>query len=93
MTWFYTLKYDSTASITSYTSAINIYPNPIKNELRIKTENIVVERVEIVDLLGKAIITLKSGFEFIDVNHLNNGIYFVKIYTNNDIITRKVIKQ
>jgi hypothetical protein len=93
LTWFYTLKYDSTASITSYTSAINIYPNPIKNELRIKTENIVVERVEIVDLLGKAIITLKSGFEFIDVNHLNNGIYFVKIYTNNDISTRKVIKQ
>ncbi len=92
--WYYDLKYDSTANIISYNSTtLNIYPNPIKNELHIKIENIKVEKIEIIDLLGKSIISVKNDYEFIDVNHLNNGIYFVKIYTDNDIITRKVIKQ
>ena len=92
--WYYTMKYDSLASITSHTnSSISVYPNPVKNELNLKFENIKVDKVEIVDLLGKPIITLKENFEFIDVNELNSGIYFVKVYSTKEIFTRKFIKQ
>ena len=92
--WYYILKYDSTASINTLSNtSISIYPNPVKNELFLKLENIHVDKVEIVDLLGKPVIIPTHIAEMVDVSQLNKGIYFVKIYSNDKIHTRKFIKQ
>lgn len=92
--WQYHFLYDSTANIGSVLPAsLSIYPNPVRNVLYIEIKNIKVQKVEIVDLLGKPIISRKSNYEIIEMNQFNNGIYFVKIYTQDDIITRKFIKQ
>lgn len=92
--WQYNYLYDSTANIETLPgSSLSIYPNPVRNILYIEIENIPVEKVEIVDLLGKPIISRKSNYETVDMNQFNNGIYFVKIYTGKNIITRKIIKQ
>lgn len=92
--WQFLYLYDSTAHIESLPgSSLSIYPNPVRNTLYIEIENIPVEKVEIVDLLGKPIISRKSNYEAVDMSQFNNGIYFVKIYTEKNIITRKFIKQ
>jgi len=63
------------------------------DEIIKRVENETGEKVEIVDILGKPIISRKSNYEAVDMSQFNNGIYFVKIYTEKNIITRKFIKQ
>jgi len=81
-------------SISSYNNfTLSIFPNPVKNTLNIKFENINLLKLEIVDLLGKPVITKQADFELIDVNSLKSGIYFLKLYTDKETITKKFIKQ
>jgi len=80
---------------------IIIYPNPVKDELRIKSEELRISNVEILDITGKTILTLHSSFltphsSFlipIDVSTLPQGIYLIKIYTENGVIIEKFIKK
>ncbi|MDD3281398.1 MAG: T9SS type A sorting domain-containing protein, partial [Bacteroidales bacterium] len=81
-------------NISSYNNlTLSIFPNPVKNTLNIKFENINILKVEIVDLLGKPIISRHADFESIDVNNLKSGIYFLKLHTDKETITKKFIKQ
>ncbi|MDR1847227.1 MAG: T9SS type A sorting domain-containing protein [Bacteroidales bacterium] len=45
--------------------------------------------MEVVDLLGKVV--YQGNKTTIDVSKLARGNYFVRIYTNNGTITKKVI--
>jgi len=52
-----------------------------------------INKVEIFDLSGKIILNSHSSFLIpINVSHLPQGIYFVKIKTDEGIITKKFIK-
>ena len=58
---------------------INIYPNPAKNKVMIKSNN--VFNYKIIDLSGKIVMSgdnNKSAIE-VDIDHLNSGAYFIKI--------------
>lgn len=69
---------------------ITIYPNPATSFLNISYE-FPIEKIEIYNSLGKKILECNSST--IDVHGLNSGIYFLKIYTENKIGIRKIIKQ
>ncbi|MDR1848033.1 MAG: leucine-rich repeat protein [Bacteroidales bacterium] len=70
------------------TTDFAIYPNPAKDKITIDCgENI--NSIEIVDLLGKVVYQGKETT--IDVSTFAKGNYFVRIYTNNGSITKKVI--
>jgi len=71
-------------------SKVNIYPNPVQNEIHIETGE-VVNSVEVFDLLGKQILNSKD--KNIDVSGLQSGIYLLKINTNQGSLTEKIIKQ
>jgi len=69
---------------------LKIYPNPTNGQLIIEIVDQAhndVERMEIFDVIGCEIPTLKGGiFEnkiTIDISHLANGLYFLKIYGIN----------
>ena len=68
-----------------------IYPNPATNELNIPLND--VTRVEIYDLLGKLMLSEANPDARIDISSLPTGAYFVKITTENDCFTEKIIKQ
>ena len=67
----------------------NIYPNPTKNILNIKSDN-TIDKVEIIGINGITISTFKpySKKFSTSVLHLDNGMYFIKI---NGITTKKFI--
>ncbi|MBI5539589.1 MAG: T9SS type A sorting domain-containing protein [Bacteroidia bacterium] len=70
-----------------------IFPNPVDNILTIEKENI--KKIEIQNFLGvnyKSIILYSNKHE-IDMSGIKNGIYVIKIYTDKEIIIRKVIKK
>jgi len=77
-------------------NSISIYPNPVKEELFITSEN-KVEKIEICDLAGRVVsgvfnTPLQNGGATINVSSLPQGVYFVKIYTDKGVVTKRVIK-
>lgn len=78
-------------SITN--SKITLYPNPVTNELNIVLANTVtVQRVAIHNLLGQLVKSDQGNKTTIDMSTLSSGSYLVKVYTNQGIIERKIIK-
>ncbi|HTO35279.1 MAG TPA: T9SS type A sorting domain-containing protein [Flavobacterium sp.] len=71
-------------------SDIKIYPNPVQDILNIESQETVLS-VEVFDLLGKKILVSKD--KTIDVSKLKNGIYLLKINTENGVLTEKIMKK
>ena len=68
---------------STQTEKISVYPNPVKDQLRIEMQQAVSNRqqAEIYDIYGRklsAFCLLPSAAE-IDISHLANGMYFLKI--------------
>jgi ELWxxDGT repeat protein len=68
----------------------HIYPNPATNELNISS-NASIEKAEIYNLTGQLLLT--SNQPKVDISELNEAIYFIRIYSKNEIATYKFIKQ
>ena len=58
---------------------VNIYPNPAKNKVMIKSNDIF--NYKIIDLSGEIVMSGDNNTSAIevDIDHLNSGVYFVKI--------------
>lgn len=72
---------------------IEIYPNPVTSAFSIKAENLSIKYVEVVDLLGNIMLKTSDISREINIKHLSDGLYFIRIHTNNDIISKKIIKK
>ena len=68
-------------------NSINIYPNPVKDNLFIEGQ---YDYVEIFDLFGRLLISSKAKAE-IDVSKLSSGIYVLEIISNNIKRSEKII--
>ena len=75
-------------------NSFKIYPNPVKNELLIENLlNSTIQELKIIDVLGKIVSRQNTGFNKIDLQNLENGIYILSILTNeNQIFQSKIIK-
>ena len=73
---------------------IIVKPNPTKNQLQVISYELQVSDVEIYSVVGQKVGAYPCGRPetTIDVSHLANGMYFLKIQTNNGIITKKFTK-
>jgi len=85
--------------ITSATlsNTITVYPNPTTGEFKVQEFNgSKVQSVELYDVMGKKHDGTKTQIHeagwSLDISNLSNGIYFLKISTENGIVTKKVIK-
>jgi len=68
---------------------LSIYPNPVSSELRVSSEYLKINAIEITDLTGK--IVLVSNKTDINVSNLSNGTYLVNIHSDKGIVTKKII--
>lgn len=91
------LKTYSTVSLSSNqldASSISVFPNPAKDKASIALPKNVKATILVTDALGKQII-LKDNFAggALNVSHLKNGVYFVRIMNESLNIseTRKLI--
>jgi hypothetical protein len=69
--------------------SIAMYPNPVKDRLMVKVENL--QSVEIYNLVGQQV--LVSTSDVVDMGALNQGIYFVRVNANGKTVTKRVVKQ
>ena len=72
----------------------NVYPNPSNDVWNVKTNNTVINTVQVFDILGKQVMTLtpKSTELKIDASTLNTGLYIAKIATPNGVSNIRLIK-
>lgn len=73
-------------------NSYKVYPNPSQGELFVETDydsGVIV----IMDVSGKQVMStqINSTLETIHVDDLNNGIYFIQIQNNNEIIFNEKI--
>jgi len=75
--------------------ALRIFPNPTDGELQIINYELEIVNVEVFDVRGKLVWSLQSTAQpttTINISHLPTDIYFIRIQTENGVITRKIIK-
>jgi len=74
---------------------ISLHPNPNNGEFVVELNNGLTKNIEVSDMMGRVILNTSSEFGKIPVN-LNkfaNGIYYVKIQSNNTSTVVKIVKQ
>jgi hypothetical protein len=75
-------------------AGISIYPNPSNTILNIQSQNLDITEFSIIDLKGTIILKQKTeGIKTISLpmQDIANGIYFVKLETANQSLTKKII--
>jgi len=75
---------------------IKLFPNPVINELNIKTNNSSVSKIEIYALNGARLMSQSiSDNKNVRLSNLHAGIYFVSFLDNDNTVigTKKIIKQ
>lgn len=67
-----------------------IFPNPSNNLINIDLpESIIIQKVEIYDLSGNKKLIHYDNQKIVDISNLNQGVYFIKIETNDSIFIQK----
>jgi hypothetical protein len=81
---------------------LNIFPNPVSDELNISFISEMKSELEIhiINVLGQLITTITTGKNYnnenkisIPTDNLQSGIYLIRINTEENYITRKFIKK
>lgn len=70
---------------------VSIYPNPAHNELNVYVKDIKLDQLEVVDLIGNQVLNqsvqeLKNAITTLDISSLANGMYFLKIHSDEQVI-------
>jgi len=71
---------------------LSIYPNPTSETVFITTETPLV-KVEIYSTQGTKVKELKSNLNAIPVGELDNGVYFLRIYSDKGVAVKKFVKR
>ncbi|MCK7590832.1 T9SS type A sorting domain-containing protein [Subsaxibacter sp. CAU 1640] len=87
---------DATLSTNEFESAdaFAYYPNPVKNEMTVKSQSN-IQNISVFNMLGQEVLrTTPNTLEtVINMNQLQTGAYFVKVSINDLIETIRIIKQ
>ena len=74
-------------------NSIRLFPNPAKDVVKISMDGYENTRVSLVDLTGKIIIDrpVDDNEVSLNVGDLPRGLYFVKIFSSNGTVIRRLI--
>ena len=74
---------------------VQIYPNPTKDMLILKHDNLGKYAFEIIDINGKVLLSKQSNnaLNRISMQELNSGIYFLKVNSGGQVTTKQIIKE
>ena len=78
-------------------AGIQLYPNPTNDKLFLTSAFSKIEKIRIVDVLGKVVkqenkLISPMDTDEIDVSRLNAGIYFLLIQLQDRMVTKRIVK-
>jgi endoglucanase Acf2 len=71
---------------------IKIYPNPVSNILQIQSNVVNLTKVEIYSILGQKLMEQTTALESVNMEKLSTGVYLVKVYSGNQSLVKRVVK-
>ena len=73
-------------------SQVSISPNPASNEVKIQSKA-EISHLTVINQAGQLVYEINSNSKILNVNvsEFDSGIYFVKIFTHDNVITRKLV--
>ena len=74
---------------------LHIYPNPATGKCTIRNEQYVMERIEMYDVFEKQLNILQTNDYQIDIDLSSYapGIYFLRVVTEQGMVTKRVVKR
>jgi hypothetical protein len=88
----------SVTEIKSTGYDVSVHPNPTSGQFAVGSRQSAVRKVELADLFGRVAAKLFEG-KFVpetmmfDVSLLTSGVYFLKVYLDDKMIVKKLIKK
>ena len=71
-----------------------IYPNPTKNQINLQFPNqVTADKIVILDLTGKVILTQTSFSNQVDISQIANGLYILQAISGKEKYQTKFIKE
>lgn len=71
-----------------------VFPNPTTGIISISNQdNLAIDKIEIVDILGKIVSVKTDNTSQIDISEFPNGVYIFKIHSGGTVFQKKIIKQ
>jgi hypothetical protein len=83
-----TVTNQSSICINHLINKVNVFPNPTTGSIYIGVDN--VKKVMVYNTLGKCVTSLESANE-INFKGFEKGIYFIRIFTDNNMLEEKII--
>ncbi len=85
--------YSQVIAVKNQETETKLSPNPFNDFIEITTNN-PIQRAEIIDITGKIVMSenLESNIVNLNAKELLNGIYFIKLYQGDAVITKRIIK-
>lgn len=75
-------------------NSFSIYPNPLKEIINIQnSSNQIIDKIIITDVLGKTVMEQKGNSTQVNVEHLQQGIYLLQIFSEGKNHQKKLVKQ
>jgi hypothetical protein len=76
-------------------AGLRVYPNPSNGQLNVELNNTADKNVQIVDVTGRVVLSAQSTEATLKFNlsTLANGVYYVKVKSQDDIQVIKIIKE
>jgi hypothetical protein len=86
-------EYSSVIATTKQLNDAVLTPNPFNNIIQLSSGS-TIQKVEIVDLMGKVVLTetINNNSATLNANELLTGVYFIKVYQGETSSTRRIIK-
>lgn len=77
----------------SSTDAISVYPNPAGEFVTISANDLLIEKIELVNITGQVISAVQVAAKQIkmDLTTMSSGVYFLKVFTENNSTTKQLV--
>lgn len=82
--------------IATRTNAFSVFPNPAKNTINVSSYDYSINNVKITDINGRVVknVAASSNEAQIDLSDLSQGVYMVKVTSNEGVSDiKKIVKQ
>jgi hypothetical protein len=90
--YYMSVEYNSLSINDFEKPKLRLYPNPVTNSLNVSSHDR-IEKIQIYNMLGVLVKSVKGNIESIDMGNLSNGSYLVKVFAEQGNVDKIIIKR